>query len=292
MSECRLCPRRCGVDRSSVRGVCRMGEQIVVARAAPHYGEEPCISGRRGSGTVFFAGCPLGCVYCQNYALSRGREGKPVSVEHLADIFSRLAGEKVHNLNLVTGTQFIPGILRALELAKPAVPVVWNSSGYETEAAVRALSRRVDVFMPDMKYALSAPAARYSKAPDYPARARAAIRCMADLTGPYELDEEGMLRRGVLIRHLVLPGQRENTRAVLRWVGETFAPGEVLFSLMAQYTPCGSLKRYPELQRPLTREEWEDALSALEEAGIEDGYIQDPDASGQEAIPAFDGTGV
>ena len=292
MSECRLCPRSCGADRRRVRGVCHTGEDILVARAAPHYGEEPCISGERGSGAVFFAGCPLGCVYCQNYALSRAREGETVTVERLAEIFTSLEGQGVHNLNLVTGTQFTPGILRALSLAAPKIPVVWNTSGYETVETVRALNERVHIFLPDMKYAFPAPAARYSRAPDYPETARAAIEEMVRLTGPYVLGDDGLLRSGVLIRHLVLPGQLANTRAVLRWVGETFAPGEVLFSLMAQYTPCGDLTGAPELQRTLTQEEWDEALSALEDSGIEDGFVQDLTAAGEEAIPAFDGTGV
>ena len=292
MSECRLCPRRCGADRTRSRGVCRAGAEVMLGRAAPHYGEEPCISGERGSGAVFFAGCPLGCVYCQNYALSRGRGGKTVSVQRLAEIFTELEARGVHNLNLVTGTQFAAEIIEALKQAKPAIPVVWNSSGYETPETVRALAPYVSVFLPDMKYALSAPAVRYSKAPDYPETAKAAILAMFEATGPYELDAEGMLKRGVLIRHLVLPGQRENTRAVLRWAGETFAPGTVLFSLMAQYTPCGDLAAFPELARPLSAGEWEDALAALEEAGIEEGYVQDLDAAGEEAIPAFDGTGL
>ena len=292
MSKCALCPRRCGAERDRTAGVCHADAAIRVARAAPHYGEEPCISGERGSGAVFFAGCPLGCVYCQNYALSRGREGQSVTVERLAEIFRELEGQGVHNLNLVTGTQFAPGILRALELAAPGVPVVWNTSGYETVETVRALSERVQVFMPDMKYALAAPAVRYSRAPDYPAAARAAIEEMVRLTGPFELSEDGTLRRGVLIRHLVLPGQLENTRAVLRWVSDTFLPGEVLFSLMAQYTPCGEVDAFPELQRPLTPEEWEQAMDMLSESGIEDGFVQELSAAGEEQIPAFDGTGV
>ena len=292
MAECRLCPRRCGADRSRERGACHTGEELMVARAAPHYGEEPCISGERGSGAVFFAGCSLGCVYCQNYALSRGREGKPVTAERLAEIFARLEAEGVHNLNLVTGAHFVPQIIRALELARPGIPVVWNSSGYETAEAVRALAPYVQIFLPDMKYALSAPAARYSRAPDYPETAKAAIREMVRLTGPWEMGEDGLLRRGVLIRHLVLPGQSENTRRVIRWVDREFLPGQVLFSLMAQYTPCGPLDRFPELDRPLTAGEWDLAAAALEESGITDGYVQEPEASGREAIPAFDGTGV
>ena len=292
MSECRLCPRGCGADRERVRGVCRVGAEVTVARAAPHYGEEPCVSGERGSGAVFFAGCPLGCVYCQNYELSRGRTGETVTVERLAGIFGELEAMGVHNLNLVTGTQFAPQILEALRIAAPRVPVVWNTSGYETAETVSALAERVSVFMPDLKYAFSSTAARYSRAPDYPETARAAIREMVRLTGPYELDENGMLRSGVLIRHLVLPGRIADTRSVLRWVSETFAPGTVLFSLMAQYTPCGDLTRTPELKRTLTADEWDEALSALAEYGIEDGYVQDLSAAGEEEIPVFDGTGV
>jgi len=291
--ECRICPRQCGVDRISVRGVCRMGEEAVVARAAPHYGEEPCISGEKGSGTVFFAGCTLRCVFCQNYELSRGRQGESVTPRQLADIFRRLEGQGVHNLNLVTGTQFVPAILEALELAGPSIPVVWNSSGYETPDTVRALSRYVSVFLPDMKYALSGPAHRYSYAGDYPQRAQKAIETMVECTGPYELDgDTGLLKKGVLIRHLVLPGQVENTRRVIRWVSETFLPGEVLFSLMAQYTPCGELEKYPELQRTVTQAEWAACLEALEASDITDGFVQELEAAGEEMIPAFDGTGV
>lgn len=292
MRECRLCPRQCGADRAVSAGICHMGSDIRIARAAPHYGEEPCISGERGSGAVFFAGCPLGCVYCQNYALSRGRVGETVSVERLAAIFSELEAKGVHNLNLVTGTQFTPQILDALAIAKPKIPVVWNTSGYETGETVDALSERVSVFLPDFKYAKAALAARYSRAPDYPEAARAAIRRMVEHTGAFELDGDGLLRRGVMIRHLVLPGQIENTRAALYWIADTFMPGTVLVSLMAQYTPCGHLEKYPELRRTLTPEEWDTALAVLDETGLSDGYVQELSASGEEEIPAFDGTGV
>ena len=292
MSECRLCPRRCGADRAVSAGVCHMGSAVRVARAAPHYGEEPCISGERGSGAVFFAGCPLGCVYCQNYALSRGRVGETVSVERLAAIFSELEAKGVHNLNLVTGTQFASQILEALALAKPKIPVVWNTSGYETVETVDALSERVSIFLPDFKYTDPVLAARYSRTPDYPDAARAAIERMAEHTGPFERDGDGLLRRGVMIRHLVLPGQIENTRSALYWIADTFAPGTVLVSLMAQYTPCGNLEKFPELRRTLTPEEWDTALAILDETGLSDGYVQELSASGEEEIPAFDGTGV
>lgn len=292
MDECKLCPRQCGVDRKTVRGVCRMGPEPVVARAAPHFGEEPCISGSRGSGTVFFAGCTLRCVFCQNYELSRGRVGKTVTPAQLADIFRRLESGGVHNLNLVTGTPFVPAILEALEMAKARIPVVWNSSGYETADTVSALGRYVSVYMPDMKYALSGPAHRYSYAGDYPRAAKKAIEAMAEQTGPYRLDENGLLQKGVLIRHLVLPGQVENTRRVIRWVSDTFRPGEVLFSLMAQYTPCGALDSAPELRRSLTEEEWAECMEELEASDIADGFVQELSAAGEEMIPDFDGTGV
>lgn len=292
MPDCRLCPRQCGADRAVSAGVCHMGSAVRVARAAPHYGEEPCISGERGSGAVFFAGCPLGCVYCQNYALSRGRIGETVSVERLAAIFAGLEEKGVHNLNLVTGTQFTPEIREALTIAAPKIPVVWNTSGYETAETVDALAPQVSVFLPDLKYTDPALAARYSRAPDYPAAAKSAIKRMVEHTGAFELDENGLLRRGVMIRHLVLPGQVENTRAALFWIADTFAPGTVLVSLMAQYTPCGDLKKFPELRRTLTPEEWAAALAALDETGLSDGYVQELSASGEEEIPAFDGTGV
>ncbi len=292
MSRCRLCPRQCLARRETAPGACRADGRILVARAAPHFGEEPCLSGTRGSGAVFFAGCPLGCIYCQNYRLSRGEEGEEVSPERLARIFRSLEERGVHNLNLVTATQFVPGVLRALALAEPGVPVVWNSSGYERVETLRTLAERVDVWLPDMKYALPDIAARFSHAPDYPETAKAAIREMVRLSGPYELDGDGLLRRGVLIRHLVLPGETENTRRVIEWVSETFAPGEVLFSLMAQYTPCGEAAGHPQLGRRVSEEEWRSCLEALEDSGIEDGFVQELSAAGEEEIPAFDGEGV
>ena len=292
MKSCELCPRHCGADRSEARGVCRVGETVKLARAAPHYGEEPCISGTAGSGAVFFAGCPLGCVYCQNYKLSRGLEGSEISVERLAAIFRELEQSGVHNLTLVTGTQFVPQIIKALELAKPAIPVAWNSSGYETAETIDRLAPYVSIWMPDYKYALREPARQYSRAADYPPVARAAIRRMAEHAGPCAFDENGILTRGVLIRHLVLPGQVENARRVIRWVDREFMSGEVLFSLMAQYTPCGSAEKYPPLHRTVTEEEWNAVLDALNESDITDGYVQELSAAGEEQIPDFDGTGV
>ena len=292
---CNDCPRQCGAKRgpSEPGGVCRSPALPRVSRAAPHFGEEPCISGVRGSGTVFFTGCNLRCVFCQNREISRGGgTGEILSVPALRDLMLRLRDQGVHNINLVTGAHFIRPIAEALQGLDLGIPVVWNSSGYESVDSLRLLEGLVQVYLPDFKYWKPALAKRYSLAEDYPAVAAAAIREMFRQTGPCVLDEDGMLRRGVLIRHLVLPGQRENTRAVIRWVDETFAPGEVLFSLMAQYTPCGELEEYSELRRTLTAEEWDDALAALEASGIGDGFIQDPEAAGEDAIPAFDGTGI
>lgn len=292
MSGCTLCPRRCGAEREDTAGACRVKAAVKVARAAPHYGEEPCLSGEKGSGAVFFAGCPLGCVYCQNYELSRGRAGEELSVEDLAETFRSLERQGVHNLDMVTGTQYAPAIVQALELAKPRIPVAWNSSGYESLETVERLKPYVNIWMPDYKYRLPDPARRYSRAPDYPARAAEAILAMFRAAGPYELDENGLLRSGVLIRHLVLPGQVENTLAVIDWVSRTFAEGDVLFSLMAQYTPCGETGRFPELDRTLTQEEWDRCLAALEESNISEGFVQELGSDGTEQIPAFDGTGL
>lgn len=232
--RCTLCPRMCGAERTETRGegFCRMPAGPVVARAGLHMWEEPVISGTRGSGTVFFSGCTLGCMFCQNHEISAQGVGKPVTVERLGEIFRELICQGAHNINLVTPGHFAPWVARALEPALP-VPVVCNTGGYERVETLRLLEGKVQVYLPDMKYALEEPARQLSGAGDYPAAARAAIREMFRQVGPWEI-REGLLVRGVLIRHLVLPGQLENTRRVIDWVAETFRPGEVLFSLMSQ----------------------------------------------------------
>lgn len=292
MTDCRLCPRNCGADRSGMgTGFCRSGERPVIARAAPHFGEEPCISGERGSGTVFFCGCNLGCVFCQNQAISRESTGEGMDIPGFREMLLRLARRGVHNINLVTPTHFTAFIAEALTGFDPGVPVCWNSSGYEIPEALRMLEGKVAVYMPDFKYGLSDLAARYAHAPDYPAAAKRAILEMYRQTGPYELDENGMLRRGVLIRHLVLPEQAENSFEVIDWVAETFPPGSVLFSLMSQYTPVAETP-YPELQRTLRDEEYARIRAYMEAAGIQDGFYQEGSSATGEMIPEFDGTGV
>lgn len=294
---CRGCPRRCSVLRpqsclpGTAAGACRCGLLPVLARAAAHFGEEPCISGTRGSGAVFFSGCALKCVFCQNMQISRGCFGREVSVSDLRKIFLRLIDEGVHNINLVNPTHFTAAIAQALDEPLP-VPVVYNCGGYESVEALAQLEGKVQVYLPDYKYADREPAARYSAAADYPTVAAAAIKEMYRQTGPYVLDGQGIMQRGVLIRHLVLPGSWDNTRHVIDWLTENFAPGEVMFSLMGQYTPCGDLQRWPELTEPLCNAEYADAAAYLLERGWRDGYLQEPDASGCEHIPAFDLTGV
>ena len=283
--KCSICPRACGAERPG--GFCGMGELPVVSRAAPHFWEEPCISGERGSGAVFFAGCNLRCVFCQNYDISALRRGKEISVERLREIFAELAAQGVHNLNLVTGTHFVPAILEALE-PPPALPVVWNCGGYESVAALRSLEGKVQAYLPDMKYSDAALAGALSAAPDYPETAKAAIREMFRQTGPYVLDGDGMLVRGVMIRHLVLPGQLDNTFGVLDWIAESFRPGDVLVSLMGQYTPNG----HGGPDRRLAPEEYRRAVDYMEALGLLEGYTQELTSAESEYTPPFDGTGV
>lgn len=289
---CRACPRRCGAYRDVKPGFCGVPAQAVVARAAPHFGEEPCISGTRGSGTVFFSGCNLRCVFCQNHEISRGRSGERVTVRSLRKILLRLRDAGVHNINLVTPSHYAALLAETLSGLELGIPVVWNSSGYDSVEALRALEGLVQVYMPDLKYSDPAIAARLSAAPDYPETALAAIREMYRQTGPFELDADGIMRRGVLIRHLILPGAPENTLGVIDMIEDNLPPDRIMFSLMAQYTPMPGLERFPELQRPITRAEYERCLSYLDFSAIEYGYCQEPEASGTELIPDFDGTGI
>ena len=285
---CSICPRKCGALRDGTHtGFCGVGPDPVVARAAPHFWEEPCISGARGSGAVFFSGCTLRCLFCQNHDISAGGKGKTVTADRLREIFRELEAQGVHNIDLVTASHFLPAVLRALE-PQPAIPVVWNTGGYESPLALKALEGRVQVYLPDMKYMDGALAAALSGAADYPAVARAAILEMYRQTGPYRLDEDGMLVRGVMIRHLVLPGQLDNTFSVLDWIADTFKPGQVLVSLMGQYTPNGA--GGPD--RRLTAEEYRRAADYMAALGLLEGYTQELSSAESEYTPPFDGTGV
>ena len=291
---CNDCPRQCGAKRGTDEpgGVCRSPALPRVSRAAPHFGEEPCISGTRGSGTIFFTGCNLRCVFCQNREISRGGgTGEVLSVPALRDLMLRLRDQGVHNINLVTGAHFIRPIAEALRGLDLGIPVVWNSSGYESVESLCLLEGLVQVYLPDFKYWKPALAKRYSLAEDYPSVAPAAIREMFRQTGPYVLNENGMLCCGVLIRHLILPGQDLNAMDVIDFAAEAFPAGSVLFSLMSQYTPMPGLERFPELQQTVDAETNQRLIAYLQKRGLE-GYWQEPEAATGEMIPAFDGTGL
>ncbi len=288
--RCTLCPRRCGALRtaSAGSGFCRMPSLPVVARAMLHHWEEPCISGTNGSGAVFFSGCVLGCVFCQNGPISRERFGKAISVPRLRGIFESLIAQGAHNINLVSPTPFVPPILEALAEPLP-VPVVWNTGGYERTETLRSLEGRVQIWLPDLKYADNALAERYSGAPDYFETACAAILEMHRQSGDCVL-EDGLLRRGVVIRHLLLPGGLNNAKAVMDWVARTFRPGQVLFSLMSQYTPQPGAQGL--LARRVTGAEYRAALAYMENLGIVDGYRQESSSAQREYTPDFDLSGI
>ena len=290
---CMLCPRKCGVDRKNGElGFCRCGETPIIARAAPHFGEEPCISGSCGSGTIFFSGCNMQCVFCQNREISFEGHGKAISTTRLAEIFSELEGNDVHNINLVTPTHFSNVIIEALKIAKPKIPVIWNSSAYESIETLKMLEGYVQVYMPDFKYTSNDAALRYSGAKDFPNIAKSAIMEMYRQTGAFVLDNEGLLKKGVLIRHLVLPGRLDDAFDIIDWVSESFPKNAVFFSLMSQFVPLADKKKYPELSRSLTREEYDRAFSYLSLSAIENGYFQELSSATDELIPSFDLTGV
>lgn len=291
---CSDCPRNCGALRGDdlPGGVCRSPALPMVARAAPHFGEEPCISGTRGSGAVFFTGCSLGCVFCQNREISRGSSGAALTVPQLRDTFLRLRDQGVHNINLVTPSHFTRPIAEALRGLELGIPVVWNSSGYEKPETLRLLEGLVQIYMPDMKYWKSALAKRYSAAEDYPQRAAAAIREMYRQVGPFRMGGDGLLRSGVLIRHLILPGEDLNSMDVIDFVADEFPAGSVLFSLMSQYTPMPGLERFPALQRRVDPELNDRLCAYMRRRGIETGYWQEPEAATEDMIPAFDLTGI
>ncbi len=290
--RCSLCPRRCGVPRGDAAsaGFCGMPALPVLARAALHVGEEPCISGTHGSGTVFFSGCSMRCRFCQNAPISHGQYGAAVSVERLAEIFQELEGQGAHNINLVNPTHYAAAIRQALRLYRPKIPVVYNSSGYERVETLRSLEGLIDVYLPDCKYVHSDLAASLSGTPDYFAAAGPAILEMARQTGPITLDGEGLAARGTMVRHLVLPGHTRESLAVLDWLSGL--KGKIWVSLLFQYTPMGELADAPELNRRLTRRECGKVWQYLLDKGLTDGYVQQRESSGKQFIPAFDLTGV
>ena len=294
MSVCNICPRKCNAERLPLaengEGFCGLGGAPKIARAALHFWEEPPISGENGSGTVFFSGCNLGCIFCQNKKISRGRFGKTVTPERLREIYEELINKGAHNINLVTPTHFADAVLASLE-PKLSVPVVYNCGGYESVETLKRFEGKIQIYLPDIKYSDNALAKKYSAAPDYFETAKEAVKEMYCQTGKYDIGDDGIMKKGVIIRHLILPGQLENTKKVIDWVKNEFAPGEVLFSLMSQFTPVEGCNT-DELYRRLTKDEYSEIADYLFESGIEDGFMQELSSAKEEYIPPFDLEGV
>lgn len=293
--NCLLCPRKCGINRSTGQtGICGVSSEIKVARAALHYWEEPCISGKRGSGAVFFSGCSLHCVFCQNREISDGKEGKVISKERLSDIFMELADKGANNINLVTPGQYIPDIVWAVNDAKSRgmkLPIIYNTSGYENVTELKLLEGIVDVFLPDFKYMDSTLSARYSRAKDYPSVAKQALSEMVRQQPDVVIDDAtGLIQKGVIVRQLLLPGHVNDAKAVLKYLYDTYHD-HVYISMMSQFTPI-ALKDYPEINRTVTRREYERLVDYALEIGITNAFIQEGDVAKDSFIPAFDCEGV
>lgn len=293
--NCLLCPRKCGINRRTGQtGVCGVSSEIKVARAALHYWEEPCISGKRGSGAFFFSGCSLHCVFCQNREISDGKEGKVISKERLSDIFMELAGKGANNINLVTPGQYIPDIVWAVNDAKSRgmkLPIIYNTSGYENVTELKLLEGIVDVYLPDFKYMDSTLSARYSRAKDYPSVAKQALSEMVRQQPDVVIDDAtGLIQKGVIVRQLLLPGHVNDAKAVLKYLYDTYHD-HVYISMMSQFTPI-ALKDYPEINRTVTRREYERLVDYALEIGITNAFIQEGDVAKDSFIPAFDCEGV
>lgn len=293
--NCLLCPRKCGINRSTGQtGVCGVSSEIKVARAALHYWEEPCISGKRGSGAVFFSGCSLHCVFCQNREISDGKAGKVISKERLSDIFMELADKGANNINLVTPGQYIPDIVWAVNDAKSRgmkLPIIYNTSGYENVTELKLLEGIVDVCLPDFKYMDSTLSARYSRAKDYPSVAKQALSEMVRQQPDVVIDDAtGLIQKGVIVRQLLLPGHVNDAKAVLKYLYDTYHD-HVYISMMSQFTPI-ALKDYPEINRTVTRREYERLVDYALEIGITNAFIQEGDVAKDSFIPAFDCEGV
>lgn len=295
---CTLCPRNCGVDRENgEKGICGQTSELKVARAALHFWEEPCISGTTGSGTVFFSGCSLHCVFCQNEPIANGTVGKVITVERLAEIFLELQQQGANNINLVTPGHFIPQIRDALFLAKEqglTLPVVYNTSSYESVETLRSLEGFVDIYLPDFKYMSSELSGKYSHAADYAEVAKAAIAEMVRQTGGPVFDEEGedgLIKKGTIVRHLTLPGCMEDSKAILKYLHETYGE-QIYISIMNQFTPLQNVAEFPELNRKITEEEYDELIDYAIDLGIEQGFIQEGETAEESFIPDFDCFGV
>ena len=289
--KCNSCPRKCNIDRTEKTGVCGVPSAYRIARAALHFWEEPCISGERGSGTVFFSGCSLRCVYCQNYEISRECKGKTVSEERLIEIFKELENQGAHNINLVNPTHYSFELFETLNKYKPAVPVVWNTGGYDLAQTLRAGEGLVDIYLTDIKYISEKVSEKYSRAGDYFQVASQAVLEMQRQVGENVFDSDGMIQKGIIIRHLVLPGNISQAKGVMDWVKANL-PGDTIISLMSQYTPCGRAEEYPVINRRISEREYNLVLEHAEKLGLENVFIQELDSSTTDFIPPFDFSGV
>lgn len=288
---CRACPRNCGIDRNENTGFCKVENTFRVARAALHYWEEPCISGENGSGTVFFSGCNLKCVYCQNYELSHGIFGKDITDERLLEIFSELINQGANNINLVNPTHYALRLAELLKNNKPPVPVVYNTGGYETADTIKELNGAIDIYLTDLKYFDSAVSQKYSSAANYFDYASAAILEMRRQIPEDIYDENGIMQKGLIIRNLILPGNVSQSIKVLDWIADNL-PESTVISLMSQYTPCGEAEKYPQINRRISKREYDIAVNHLLSLGFENIYLQELSSAKEEYIPPFDLTGV
>ena len=295
MENCMLCPRECGVNRKKGEmGVCGQTAAIKAARAALHMWEEPCISGQNGSGTVFFSGCNLGCIFCQNHNIATGKAGIEISIERLAEIFLELQEKGANNINLVTAGHFVPQVVEALKLAKQQglyLPIVYNTSSYEKVETLRLLEELVDIWLPDCKYRSAELAARYSRAADYPETVKTALAEMVRQTGAPLFDRRGMMKKGVIVRHLVLPGCVSDSKDVLEYLWDTFG-NQIYVSIMSQYTPLPHVAAYPEINRKVTDEEYEEIVDYARFLGMSQVYIQEGGCVGESFIPPFNYEGI
>ncbi|MBQ7957015.1 MAG: radical SAM protein [Clostridia bacterium] len=289
--QCNICPRKCNIDRSKHTGYCGITDTIKIARAELHFWEEPCISGTNGSGTIFFSGCPLRCVYCQNNDISSGGFGKEISAERLAEIFRELEEKGAHNINLVTPTHYSEQILEAFSIYRPKIPVVYNCSGYESVETLKKFRDIVDIYLTDIKYFDSDVSLKYSKAEDYFDVASLAVKEMISQQPENIFDEYGIMQKGVIIRHLVLPLNLTQTKKILEWIKSELSDN-VIISLMSQYVPMGKASEYKEINRKITSREYEKALGFMEELGFENGFMQELSSSKKDFIPPFNLDGV
>ena len=295
--KCNQCPRKCNKERregdTASYGYCKVSVRPKVARAALHFWEEPCISGEEGSGTVFFSGCNLRCVYCQNREIAAGVRGKEISVERLAEIFLELQEKGANNINLVTPSHYYAQIKEALLLVKEKlhIPVIANTSSYESVEALQEMEGVIDIYLADYKYVSRELVEKYSHAKDYPQVAAEALREMFRQVGEPEFDERGMMKKGIIVRHLLLPGCMEDSKAVLKYLYETYG-NSIFISIMNQYTPLSHVEKYPELNRRITEEEYEEVVDYALELGIENGFVQEGETAEESFIPNFDGEGV